>query len=281
MHSIGVPRRNQVQLGRPGDSLAERGVWPIIGAMSKGSDYIYTESQCDLIEGAFTYQQGKWRRSFMKRAASVARAFSRRTGRLRERVIEYPLTITALGRLPAGSRVADLGGASGLLALQLVYLGLEVHVLDLRAYPMRHPQLTFNQQDIFDSTLDDNYFDGLCCISVIEHAGIARYGSAVRPDGQKAMLAQIKRLVRPDGLVVLSAPYGQGHDPSGGAEPRGYRIYDRQRLAFLLDGFDVDSLKFFRMANGCWLETEQTAADEIPPSRPIDGIFWSLLRVRK
>ena len=249
--------------------------------MTKTNDYIYTESQCLQIEGPFTYRQSKWYRSLKKRFSALRKLIFHRVGRLRERIVEYPLVVAAAGSLPSGSRVADIGGASGLLALQLVYLGHEVHVLDLRAYLMHHPRLISQQLDVFDNNLDDNYFDAVSCISVIEHVGIERYGGRSRPDGDFALMREIKRLTQPRGLVLLSAPYGNGHDPACDGKPSGFRIYNRNRLKNLLEGYQTESLRFFVMENGCWLEKDQQTADKTPTCRPIQAIFFAQLRVEK
>jgi len=195
--------------------------------------------------------------------------------------VEYPLAIAALAKLPKNSRVADLGGASSLLGLYLTSLGHEVHVLDLRLSPLQHPNLKVQQINAFDNTLPDNNFDGISCISVIEHVGIVRYGGEQRIDGDFAMLKEMQRLCKPQGLIILSAPYGKGHDPENDGPPSGYRIYNRDRLDKLLQGFDVESLQFFEMENGVWIEKDQQSADQTPKSRPVNAIFFAQLCNKK
>jgi len=241
------------------------------------ADHIYSEDQCGLIEGPFTVQRSKWVRSLEKRWARLRRRFCKSSARLRERIVEYPLTLAAMAALPENSRIADVGGASSLLGLELTYLGHEVHVLDLRPYPMRHAKLTSHQLDLLSNDFPNDYFNAISCISVIEHAGLERYGGHGRPDGDLAFIQELRRLCQTDGLIILSAPYGQGHDPSTHGEPKGFRIYDKARLEKLLQGFDVKSLRFFVMDNGHWLEKNQQAADLVPTSRPIRAIFFALL----
>ena len=243
-------------------------------------DHIYAECHWQLIEGPFTFRQPKWYHSLKKRATALRRLLVRPAGRMRERIVEMPLVIAAMSRVPAG-RVADLGGASSTLAAQLVYLGHQVHVLDLRCYPLQHPNLSAQTIDIFDCELPDDYFDAISCISVIEHVGITRYGGQVIPDGDFKLIAELNRLCRPGGSVMLSAPYGRGHDPASDGAPHGYRIYDRERLARLLEHSDVQSLRFFVMQEGCWVEQGQQAADDVRTSRPISAIFFAELRPKK
>ncbi|MBN1845698.1 MAG: DUF268 domain-containing protein [Sedimentisphaerales bacterium] len=246
--------------------------------MQRDSNYIYEEDQWRLLEGPFTLEHCKWHRSIQKRCRSLRRLFFRPRARIRERIVEYPLAIAALGRLPAGSRVADLGGASSLLGLYLAALGHQVQVLDLRPSPLRHPMVQVRQLDIFANDLPDDCLDGISCISVIEHVGIVRYGGAERVDGDLALCREMRRLCRPGGLVLLSAPYGRGHDPAKDGRPAGFRIYDRDRLERLLDGFSRESVRFFVMNEGVWRQTDQQTADQVATSRPCNAIFFAELR---
>jgi len=247
--------------------------------MSVSENYIYSETSRQEIEGPFAIEQRKWFRTLQKRGTELRRLFFRPAGRLRERIVENPLTLTAMSQLKVPSRVADLGGASSLLGLELVYLGHEVYILDLRPYHLQHPRLVSKRIDILNNDFPDNYFDAICCISVIEHVGIARYGGQECPDRDLALSKEIGRLTRPDGLVLLSGPYGKGHDPRHDGKPHGYRIYNRDRLKKVFQGFEVESLRFFIMEKGCWLEKDQEIADNIPTARPIDAIFFAQLRV--
>ena len=249
--------------------------------MADEENYIYAESDWRLIDGPFTVKHNKWHHSLKKRARRLRRCFFQPAGRVRERAVEYPLVVSTLGRLEGRCRVADVGGASSMLGLNLVYLGHEVHVLDLRRCPLKHPDLHAQQVDVFDNGFPESYFDAISCISVIEHVGIARYGGIERQLGDLALMHEMQRLCRPDGLVVLSGPYGSGHEPARDGEPRGYRIYDRERLSKLVEDFKVESLRFFVMEKGCWREREQKAADGVVTSRPIDAIFFAELRVEK
>jgi len=250
-------------------------------SMSDDNGYVYSEDELALFKDGFARKRPGLVRSLEKRLTSIRRRFCRYSGRIRARIAEYPLAIAAMGTLPAGSRIAEIGGASSLLGLNLVCLGHEVHVIDLRPCPLKHPKLFSRQVNFFESGLEDSQFDGVTCISVIEHVGIERYNGPRIEGGDFKMMAEISRICRPGGLVVLSAPYGRGHDPTGGVKPRGYRVYNRDRLSRLLAGFSVESLRFFSMTNGAWIEAEQASADLTPTARPPKTVFVARLRVEK
>ncbi len=248
--------------------------------MKQVEHHIYNENDCGLIEGPYTICENKWIRSIKKRASALRKLFSKQPGRIRERIAEYPYTIGAMAALPAGSKVADLGGASSMLALELVYLGHEVYVLDLRRCPLKHPKLQARQINAFDNDLPDDLFDAMSCISVIEHVGIVRYGGREQVDGDFAMITEARRLIKPGGFLILSAPYGQGHDPAAEGEPKGFRAYDRERLDKLTQDFEITDLKFFVIENGVWLDKPQAVADQTPVARPVCCIFLANLKVK-
>lgn len=245
--------------------------------MPSSPDYIYSQADLDIIEGPFTTQRSKFARSLEKRAANLCKFLSPQQGRLRERVAEVPLVIAAMAQLPPNSKVADIGGASSLLPLQLTYLPLHVHVFDFRNVPFQHPNLTFTQGDLLEANLPDNSFDAVSCISVIEHVGIARYGGKSQPDRDLQMIAELQRITKPQGSILISAPYGQPHNPQTDGPPQGFRIYDANRLQQLCQNAKIKSLKFFTIQSGTWLDTPQTTADQVRPNRPINAIFFAHL----
>ncbi len=179
--------------------------------------------------------------------------------------------------LSAPSRIADVGGASSLLPLELASLGHEVHVFDLRPCPLKHPGLFTHQINLFDNKFEDNFFDAVTCISVIEHVGLPRYGGEARPDADFALMKEFRRLIRTKGRIIISAPYGKGHDPTTDGAPLGYRIYDRKRLEKLLVPFKIEQLRFAAIEQGVWLEKTQSQADLCPTARPIKAVFFASL----
>jgi 2-polyprenyl-3-methyl-5-hydroxy-6-metoxy-1,4-benzoquinol methylase len=249
--------------------------------MKSQPDYVYSEKQFQQIEGPFTFEQSKLDHSLTKRFSCLRRLFFSRTARLRERIFEYPLTIAALAELPVPCRIADVGGTSSLLPLELTSLGHEVHVLDLRPCSLKHPCLFTHQINLFDNKFEDNFFDAVTCISVIEHVGLPRYGGEARPDADFEMMKEFARLIRPKGRLIISAPYGKGHDPGTEGAPMGYRIYDRKRLEKLLAKFKIEKLRFAVIEQGVWLEKTQSEADLCPTSRPIKAVFFATLANNK
>ena len=107
-----------------------------------------------------------------------------------------------LRHVDAGSR---LDGFVGHLAVFR-----EVEVIDIRPQPARVPNVSFHQLDLM-LPLPHEWLectDSLSCLHTIEHFGLGRYGDPLDPQGHLKGLAQLKRMVRPGGMLYLSTPVG-------------------------------------------------------------------------
>jgi SAM-dependent methyltransferase len=88
--------------------------------------------------------------------------------------------------------------------------------------------------------LESATIDAIVMISVIEHIGMGAYGDPVVEDGDMKAMEEIRRVLRPGGLLILTtnirATAGARiiHPPDGLE-----RIYDIDRLRHLRRGFEV------------------------------------------
>lgn len=163
-----------------------------------------------------------------------------------ERIVEQPFVFAGLAGLEPGSRILDVGGSESTVALSLAGLGHEVTVVDPRGYPLAHPLLRSPacRLDQLDPRLDG--FDGAVCLSAIEHFGLGAYEDASRPADDDARLdlaalAELRRRLRPGGVLVLTVPFGAAAGVDGFE-----RVYDNAGLAELLAGWRV------RRARAAW-----------------------------
>ncbi|KAA3634670.1 MAG: class I SAM-dependent methyltransferase [Proteobacteria bacterium] len=122
---------------------------------------------------------------------------------------EMACIVAALEGLPAGSRVLDLPCGSGRLEEMLVDRGFDVVAADYsvpmieaaRAYhadgvladPAKSDRLRFEQQDIMNTTFDDDSFDAVICNRLLHH-----YPEF---ETRRRVLAELARVCR-DRLIV-------------------------------------------------------------------------------
>ena len=127
-----------------------------------------------------------------------------------ERSIEVPFVVSAITAL--GDRVTsvlDVGCAESLIPFELASLGYQVTGIDLRKYPLEHPNLTTHAVPLEDWQTEDQ-FDVIVCLSSIEHFGLGTYGEDETDErlDHTAMRLLLDR-VKPDGSLVMTIPYGE------------------------------------------------------------------------
>ncbi len=151
-----------------------------------------------------------------------------------ERIVEPPFVFAALAELEPPARLLDLGGGESTVALSLAALGHDVTVVDPRGYPLAHPRLSpaACRLDELDPALGG--FDGAVALSAVEHFGLGHYGADAGGRLDLAALADLRRRLRPDGVLALTVPFGE---PSVDDFER---VYDAAGLDELLAGWRVE-----------------------------------------
>jgi SAM-dependent methyltransferase len=117
----------------------------------------------------------------------------------------------------------------------------EVEVIDIRPAPYCIPQVTFHQLDLM-AELPGEWIqcaDSLSCLHTIEHFGLGRYGDPLDPLGHHKGLRQLKRMVKPGGLLYLSTPLGPSR-----VEFNAHRVFALRELT----GWFADDWQIERVA---------------------------------
>lgn len=151
-----------------------------------------------------------------------------------ERVVEVPYVHSRLLSLPSGSRVLDFGATESELSLVAASHGYDVTSVDLRTYPLEHPNLRCLVGPAED--LDDpaEPYDLIVSLSALEHVGLGSYGEDTKTlDLDRQLVERFRSWLRPGGLFVLTVPYGRWE-----VTPT-QRIYDDAHLDVLLAGWDT------------------------------------------
>lgn len=152
-----------------------------------------------------------------------------------ERIVEQPFVFAALAGLAGPARILDVGGSESTVGLSLATLGHQVTIVDPRAYPLAHPNLTHAACRLDELPAPVPRFDAAVVLSAVEHFGLEHYGlDAVDERLDLAALARLRELVAPGGLLALTVPFGATAQADAFQ-----RVYDEDGLAQLLDGWEV------------------------------------------
>ncbi len=177
-----------------------------------------------------------------------------------ERSVEIPFVISAVTSDKAsGATVLDVGCSESLVPLEFASLGYAVTGIDLREYPLHHPNLTTFATPLEDWETDET-FDVVVCLSSIEHFGLGTYGEEAVEDrlDHQAMRMLLDR-IEPDGLLVMTIPFGETEITPV------QRMYDRDDLDALLEGWIIDTIEVAIPAEHGWV-----IVDEIPDPAPTE-----------
>jgi hypothetical protein len=200
-----------------------------------------------------------------------------RVGAVNERIVEQPFVHGALAGLPVGSRIVDVGGGESLVGLGLASLGHQVTVIEPAGYPYEHPNLTVVEQTL-DEYEPDGPVEAVILLSAIEHFGIGAYANngELDADADLAAMKVVRDLLAPDGVVVLTTPFGPG------AVNELERTYDLDRLRSLFDGFSVEhAIVASRQGATTWTVTATAASLDDGVATPEAPGHVAMVRARR
>lgn len=164
--------------------------------------------------------------------------------------------------LPAGcKRALEIGPGKSPIIPAMVSLGYEVTAIDPSADPTSIVNgFRFVRGD-FGEFSSDQKFEIVIVCSVVEHLGLAgRYNSKSDAEGDLKAMRRIRALLEPSGMVFLTIPVGRDavHKPW-------HRVYGRERLPKLLEGFEVVRSQFLQKEpGGPWFISTQEKALDTP-----------------
>lgn len=165
-------------------------------------------------------------------------------GGINERIIEVPYVFAAVAGLPPGSSVLDFGSSESTVSLSLASLGFHVTSLDLRPYPVDHPNLTAVAKAAQEWEGPARPFDAIICLSTLEHVGLGWYGeTATDEELDVAILERLGGWLAPGGVLAFTAPFGQW------SVTEFERRYDLPHLERLFAGWTVEDRRFARQTS--------------------------------
>jgi SAM-dependent methyltransferase len=185
-------------------------------------------------------------------------------GDINERIVEMPFVFETMAELALGARILDIGCAESTVAFSLASLGYEVTGIDLHPYPFQHPNLTTVVSAVEQWDCPDSHFDGIVCLSSIEHFGLGVYGEEETEGLDVLAMERITRWAKPGSLLALTTPFGLYQVNAQ------QRTYDMPALRRLLSGWDIiETHTAIRLdgGNGWQVVDGERTFDEVAESR--------------
>lgn len=184
-----------------------------------------------------------------------------------EREIEWAYIAS---RLPAGSgSVLDFGAGYGTMSMHAIQKGYQVLAVDLEEnpFPWSHPNLKRVQGDLLKLALPERSFDYVLNCSTVEHVGlVGRYGVSVEEiNGDLDAMCRLRKLVKPSGTVLMTAPCGRDS-----VFVPWHRVYGEKRLPALFKGFHVEEECYWvKQSDNCWHPADrESALHYVPTGHP-------------
>jgi len=193
-----------------------------------------------------------------------------------ERVVENNWLYRFLDKLPEQARILDVGCVGSMVSFELANMGYKVTGIDLRGYPLLHPNFSFVKGDICRMPFPDGSFDFITAISTIEHVGFPFYDLPAFPEGDKKVIREIYRCLKYEGLFYMTVPFGL-------KENTWYQIFDSRHLTGLLQDFNIIEEKYYRRSLGkFWLPVTAQELEKVSPysSQGVNGVAILLCKKR-
>lgn len=155
--------------------------------------------------------------------------FHRSIDKLHSRCIEYPF---AASKLENANCILDVGTvkSSSIWISWLENLPIEVHATDYDAPFQPFKNIKFHKADIRNLPIEDNTFDKVMAVSVIEHIGLASCQVIDKNNPQEGLagdlnaVKELARVLKPNGELIMTFPFGITDELILGQQARNYTI---------------------------------------------------------
>jgi SAM-dependent methyltransferase len=169
--------------------------------------------------------------------------------------VECTFATKQLNRLEPQS-VLDIG------SYRHYVLGLLSHyrvtTIDVRARPPASINETVITADAKSVGLPDRSFDAVISLCALEHFGLGRYGDAFDIDADKKALAEMLRVLKPSGQLILTTTVTRA---SAGLAFNAHRIYTLEMIREFFTGLRCVEESFYSIALNRACKYEEVTED--------------------
>jgi len=99
--------------------------------------------------------------------------------------------------------------SSSLHFCTIVSAFIPIKFYDYRPAKLCLSDLTSDHADITSLPFEENSIQSLSCMHTVEHIGLGRYGDPIDPDGDLKAIAELKRVLSPNGNLLFVVPIGK------------------------------------------------------------------------
>lgn len=154
----------------------------------------------------------------------------------------------------------------------ILYFGTMMSaILPIKFYDYRSPSIQFSNYesgaaDLKALPFESNSIESLSCMHTIEHIGLGRYGDAIDGDGDLKAIAELKRVLKPDGHFLFVTPVGRPR-----IEFNAHRVYSYEQI---IDYFAPLTLQEFSLIPDSGGLIENANPDFVKQQNYGCGCFW-------
>ncbi len=190
-----------------------------------------------------------------------------------ERIVEIPWIMSELKDIK-NKKILDAGCTLNFNYLIKKIIASDNSLTFINIFPEKNiyksNDVNYFKQDISDMIFDDNCFDVITCVSVLEHIGFDnnmydRNNKEIQVNIKKNLhqkaIYELRRVLKKNSYLYLTIPYGKY------MEFKNYQQFDESRVNAIIDIFDPLelSLDYFIYSNYKWLKTDKENCISVEP----------------
>jgi hypothetical protein len=127
----------------------------------------------------------------------------------------------------------DVG--SSVKTMGIISQYLPVTMVDIRPIDLHLDNLSFKKGSILDLPFEDSSIQSLSSLCVVEHIGLGRYGDPIDPFGSEKAISELKRVLKPGGVLLFSVPV----DCKNKVYFNAHRAFTRDFILSLFEGYEL------------------------------------------
>jgi SAM-dependent methyltransferase len=127
--------------------------------------------------------------------------------------------------------------------------------------------------DLLALPFADSSIESLSCMHTLEHVGLGRYGDNIDADGDLKAMAELQRVLKPGGHLLIVVPVGQPK-----IEFNAHRIYSYEQIVSYFPGLKLKEFALIPEKSGGLVYG--ATVEQVAQERYACGCFWFIKKVQ-